>query len=80
MAFKQTKEVRGDLDGVTGRARAWTTEREPGVISLAVPGDRVTMRPEDARALARWLEEQAMTEERKSTVAMRGGTGRRVWA
>ncbi|WP_172384881.1 hypothetical protein [Streptomyces sp. MNP-20] len=79
MAFTQTLEIRGDLTGASGRARLWVTQREPGIISLAVPGDRVTMRPEDARALARWLEEQAMVQERTAS----GGTRthqRKVWA
>ncbi|MGK5729818.1 hypothetical protein [Streptomyces sp. URMC 124] len=78
MGFKQTREVRAEVDGVTGRARAWTTERELGVISLAVPGDRVTMRPEDARALAGWLEDQARAEERK-TLGARTTYARKVW-
>ncbi|WP_338932660.1 hypothetical protein WEB32_29795 [Streptomyces netropsis] len=78
MAFKQTREVRADVDGVTGRARAWTTERELGVISLAVPGDRVQMTPDDARALAAWLEEQARAEERK-TLGARTTYTRKVW-
>ncbi|WP_180931899.1 hypothetical protein [Streptomyces sp. AJS327] len=67
MTFRQTREVRADISGTTGRVRAWTSEQEPGVISLAVPADRAQITPADARALAQWLEDQADAADRRES-------------
>lgn len=63
MPLHETREHRADLTSRTGRVRAWTTEKEPGHISIAVPNDRCQMTPADARALAAWLSARAAEEE-----------------
>ncbi|MEU7200242.1 hypothetical protein [Streptomyces sp. NPDC045470] len=82
MGFAQTKELRADVSGQTGRLRAWTTEREPGVVSVAVPGDRVTLSAADARALAAWLAERAVEEDRNRMPTYTPSRARRTtgWA
>lgn len=61
--FKQTQEIRAEVTGEYGRVRAWTSDKEDGVISIAVPADRATLTPADAKALGEWLVEQANAVE-----------------
>jgi len=68
VTFKQSREVRADITGTTGRVRAWTTDRESDSVSLAVVGDRCVMSSADARALAKWLEEQADAYDRRHSI------------
>ncbi|MGK5530668.1 hypothetical protein [Streptomyces sp. URMC 129] len=65
MSFQEVRQIHAEVTGRAGRVRAWSTESEPGLISLAVPGDRAQLAPEDARALAAWLEERAVEEEHR---------------
>ncbi|PBC84608.1 hypothetical protein SAMN05428940_4630 [Streptomyces sp. 2133.1] len=84
MPLHETREHRADLTSRTGRVRAWTTEKEAGYISIAVPNDRCQMTPADARALAAWLSARAAeaeTPRRRSTGLTEAVTGRRpVWS
>jgi hypothetical protein len=54
-----TRETKATLNGATGRALLWHNDKEPAHISLAVPGDRVKLTPDEARAVAAWLVQTA---------------------
>lgn len=70
MAFKTRQEsvLEGSASG-GGRVRAWTSDKEPGKLSLAVVGDRAVMTHAEARELARWLLQNASREETGFTTA-----------
>lgn len=55
MYLNETREVKGTLTADSGRVLAWSNDKEPRHISLAVPGDRAKLTPPQARELATWL-------------------------
>lgn len=57
-----TRETKVTMRSEGGRIVAWSNDREPGTISLAVPGERVKMTPGEIRALIVKLEELADAE------------------
>jgi hypothetical protein len=58
--IKETREVKAELTAEKGgRLIAWHNDREPGLISIAAVGDRAKLTPAEARAIGRWLIENA---------------------
>jgi len=78
MPFKQRREniIEGSASG-GGRIRAWETETEPDVISLAVVGDRAKLSPSEALDLAQWLVRAATGRDVEAVIKGMGSvTGR----
>lgn len=51
-----TRETKATLPARNGgRVIAWHNDKERGMLSLAVPGDRTKLTPTEARNLAAWL-------------------------
>jgi len=84
MAYQALKKERDEMMNVTnetkavlrtegtGRVIGFVKSNEPGKISIAVPADRAVMTPNQARALAAWLIEEAANADNKSqTIAAR---------
>jgi hypothetical protein len=59
MTMRVEKKTTATLTADTGRVLAWTMDKEPAHISIAVPGDRARMTPLQARELATWLLEES---------------------
>lgn len=59
MTIRVEKKATATLTADTGRVLAWTMDKEPAHISIAVPGDRAKMTPVQARELATWLLEES---------------------
>jgi hypothetical protein len=60
MAINVTRETKATVTATNGgRVLAWTNDKEPNVISVAVPGDRAKLTPREARELAAYLNEVA---------------------
>lgn len=60
MAINVTRETKATVTATNGgRVLAWTNDREPNLISVAVPGDRAKLSPSEARELAAYLNEVA---------------------
>jgi hypothetical protein len=60
MAINVTRETKATVSAQNGgRVLAWTNDKEPNVISVAVPGDRAKLTPLEARELAAYLNEVA---------------------
>lgn len=55
MHLNESREVKATLTAASGRVVAWSTDKEPGHISMAIPGDRAKMTPAQAREFATWL-------------------------
>lgn len=70
MHLNETREVKATLTADTGRVLAWSTDKEPRHISIAVPGDRAKLTPVQARELADWLIARAV-EVASATPAQR---------
>ncbi|MGW6602862.1 hypothetical protein [Streptomyces sp. NPDC055036] len=59
-----TRETKAVLKTSTGeRVIAFTKDSEPGIASLAIPGDRAKLSPREMRELAQWLDETANEQE-----------------
>ncbi|MEU4950746.1 hypothetical protein [Streptomyces lavendulae] len=59
-----TRETKATLTAKNGgRVLAWHSDREPNLLSLAVPGDRVKLTPAEARNFAAWLIDAANSAE-----------------
>ncbi|OKH90457.1 hypothetical protein [Streptomyces uncialis] len=59
-----TRETKGTLTVKGGgRVLAWHNDKERGVLSVAIPGDRVKLTPDEARVLAAWLIDAAKAVE-----------------
>jgi hypothetical protein len=71
MAIRVEKKTTATLVCDTGRVLAWTQDKEPAHISLAVPGDRAKLTPVQARELATWLleESERVTQANRPKVA-----------
>jgi hypothetical protein len=59
MTIRVEKKTTATLTADTGRVLAWTMDKEPAHISIAVPGDRARLTPVQARELATWLLEES---------------------
>ncbi|QBZ73355.1 hypothetical protein SEA_REMUSLOOPIN_41 [Streptomyces phage RemusLoopin] len=60
-----TRETKAVLKTKTGeRVVAFTKDSEPGIASLAIPGDRAKLSPREMRELAAWLNETAAEQEK----------------
>jgi hypothetical protein len=60
MAINVTRETKATVTATNGgRVLAWTNDKEPNLISVAVPGDRAKLTPREARELAAYLNEVA---------------------
>jgi hypothetical protein len=73
MAIRVETKATATLTADTGRVLAWTMDKEPGHISIAVPGDRAKMTPVQARELATWLleESERVTKANREAAATR---------
>jgi hypothetical protein len=79
-----TRETKAVLKTKTGdRVVAFTKDSEPGIASLAIPGDRAKLSPREMRELAAWLNETAAEQEKaardgaKSSIVANGVTWER---
>jgi hypothetical protein len=79
MAINVTRETKATVTATNGgRVLAWTNDKEPNLISVAVPGDRAKLSPGEARELAAYLNEvaaevAASESERVSRMGTRSG-------
>jgi hypothetical protein len=82
-----TRETKATLTArAGGKVLAWHTDRERGVLSVAVPGDRAKLSPVEARNLAAWLLETADVLDTPDRSPLRTAklpgdtaTGSRLW-
>lgn len=73
--IRETRETKAELTAEKGgRVIAWHNDREAGLISLAVPGDRAKLTPAEARALGQWLLDNAATMSMNGSVLFERAT------
>lgn len=78
MTIRVEKKTTATLTADTGRVLAWTMDKEPQHISIAVPGDRAKLTPAQARELATWLleESERVTQESRPKARPERPSGR----
>ncbi|WP_051711497.1 hypothetical protein [Streptomyces sp. NRRL S-350] len=67
--FYITRETKATLVSQTGgKVVGWFNDREARHVSIAVPGDRAKLTPDEARSLAGWLIDAAKEVEKAEGV------------